>query len=106
MRREEQIILRSTEFWVKVVGMLQQNWAVIEDSEGNSATVPFVSDASRVFDRLEFLSTQDAAAALDHNGFRRHAGDESLAFLRPPPGPFVRGEHPNGPIYSSGRFWR
>ncbi len=106
MRPSGPVSFASRDFWVKVVGMLQQNWAVIEASEGSSATVFFVSDASQVFDRLEFRSAQDAATALERNGFRRHAGDESLSFLRPPTGPFVRGEHPNGPIYSSGRFWR
>lgn len=52
-------------------------------------------------------SLRDAQEALSTNGFSRFAGDEHLqSFLAPPLPPFHEGRHPNGKIYSSGRFWK
>lgn len=97
----------SEDFWVKVVEMLQQNWAVIEPDSDRGVRVYFITDASGVFDEMVFSSSEDAARALQHNSFRRYADAPDLqSFLRPPTAPFHRGAHPNGPIYSSGRFWR
>lgn len=63
--------IHSRDYWVKVIEMLQQNWALI-DPEYEKGQV-----------RIYFF--------LD---------------LVPPAPPFYRDEHPNGPIYSSGKFWR
>jgi hypothetical protein len=99
--------LTSTDFWVKVVGMLQQNWALIEEGPGKAARVHFITDTSGVFDEIAFTSTEAATGALVRNGFRRFAEQPDLqSFLRPPTAPFHHNEHPNGPIYSSGRYWR
>jgi hypothetical protein len=103
---KESITIQSIDFWVKVVGMLQQNWALIE-SETQSVRVYFVNDTSGVFDEIAFASASSAKEALAKNGFRRFADSTDLqSFLRPPSAPFRRSTHPNGPIYSSGRFWR
>jgi hypothetical protein len=60
-----------------------------------------------VFDEMAYPSLSDASDALRRNGFRRFADDTELqSFLRPPSPPFRRTTHPNGSIYSSGRFWR
>lgn len=97
--------LRSTNFWVKVVGMLQHNWALI-DQDAGTARAYFITDTSGIFDEMTFPNSEAAAAALTRNGFKRFAEQSDLqAFLRPPQAPFNRIEHPNGPIYSSGRFW-
>jgi hypothetical protein len=102
----ETITIQSTDFWVKVVEMLQQNWALIED-ETPGVRVYFISDISDVFDEIAFPSASPAKEALRKNGFRRFAdGADLQSFLRPPSAPFPRSVHPNGPIYSSGRFWR
>jgi hypothetical protein len=102
----ETITIRSTDFWVKVVEMLQQNWALIED-EMPGVRVYFISDIGGVFDQIAFPSASSAKEALSKNGFRRFADSADLqSFLRPPLAPFRRSTHPNGPIYSSGRFWR
>jgi hypothetical protein len=86
--------------------MLQQNWALIE-SQTQAVRAYFISDASGVFDQLAFPSAISAKEALGRNGFRRFAESPDLqSFLRPPSAPFRRSIHPNGPIYSSGRFWR
>jgi hypothetical protein len=103
----EPVTIRSTDFWVKVVEMLQQNWALIEASEEGGADVYFINDAGGVFDEITFPSESDASEALDRNGFKRFATSANLqSFLNPPSAPFRRAAHPNGAIYSSGRFWR
>lgn len=98
--------IKSRDYWVKVVEMLQQNWALIDEQPDGRAKVCFIGDTSRVFDEMMFPSVAEAERALRRNGFGRFAEDpEAKDFLLPPPPPFTRREHPNGPIYSSGRFW-
>lgn len=97
--------IKGDNLWVKVVAMLQQNWASIE-SDGDRLCVWFINDASEVFDRMPFDSAEAAKVALDRNGFRRFADAPDLqGFLRAPQRPFREGSHPSGPIYSSGRYW-
>lgn len=101
------ITIESQDFWVKVVGMLQQNWALIERVDPGAARIYFVTDSSGVFDEIDCASDFTAQEALTLNGFRRLADSPDLrSFLRPPVEPFHRSSHPNGRIYSSGRFWR
>ncbi len=103
----ETVEIKSQDFWVKVVEMLQQNWALVDCQEDNSVRVCFVNDTSGVFDEMGFQSINHAETALKRNGFCRFSSALDLqTFLRPPNPPFRRANHPNGPIYSSGRFWR
>ena len=103
----DRVAIQSTDFWVKVVEMLQQNWALIDAEENGTVRVFFISDTSGVFDAIAFSSASAASSALGRNGFKRFADSVDLqSFLRPPSAPFRRSAHPNGPIYSSGRFWR
>jgi hypothetical protein len=103
----EPISIQSHDFWAKIVEMLQQNWAVIEPQPAEGVRAYFITDTSGVFDEIAFPSAEHAASALQRNGFRRYADSEHLkSFLRPPSAPFHRRAHPNGPIYSSGRFWK
>lgn len=100
-------LITSQDFWVKVIEMLQQNWAVIEPTQSDGVRIYFVDDDGGVFDQLVFPSAEAAATALSRNGFERYAASPSLQeFLRPPSPPFRWRDHSNGPIYSSGRFWR
>ena len=94
--------IQRRDFWVKVVEMLQQNWALIEP-EGD---IYFLHDLGGVFDELSYSSLREAQAALRLNGFRRYDEDPSYSemFAHPEP-PFRREQHPNGAIYSSGEFW-
>ncbi len=46
----EPVTIHSTDFWVNVVEMLQQNWALIEDEVAGAVRVYFLSDTSGVFD--------------------------------------------------------
>ena|ERR1700720_4950495 len=103
----EPVTIQSTDYWIKVVEMLQQNWALIEAAKPEGVCVYFISDTSGVFDQMSFADEIAAREALVRNGFKRCADDLRLqSFLRPPPTPFHRSADPNGPIYSSGRFWR
>lgn len=106
MRRGETVPINSRDYWVKIVDFLQQNWALADSDDTGPCHVFFVSDTSGVFDTMVFPSDAEAAAALERNGFRQYLGSDHVHALRPPLPPFVRDEHPNGPIYSSGRFWR
>jgi hypothetical protein len=99
--------IEANDYWVKVVEFLQQNWALIEPVTPRGVCVYFISDSSGVFDELPFHSKKEAIEALKRNGFRHYAGDEELqSFLHLPLPPYRRASHPNGPIYSSGRFWK
>jgi hypothetical protein len=102
----KEIRIKSRDYWFKIVEFLQQNWALV-DRHKDGAIAWFIGDTSGVFDKIVFSSTEEAFRALTRNGFRRFANDkEAQTFLRAPEPPFVRQPHPNGPIYSSGRFWR
>lgn len=102
----EALSIQSRDYWFKVIEMLQQNWALMDET-GEGVTVYFVSDTSGVFDELKFKSPAEAEAALRLNGFGRYAEDPRAAsFLHCPEPPFISRPHPNGPIYSSGRFWQ
>jgi hypothetical protein len=109
------VLLRAAEPWMsrstsratirfKVVEMLQQNWALIEPS-ASRVTVYFIHGAGGVFDEILCASADAAASAMRLNGFSRFA-DDRTAVPAPPSPPFRRQPHPNGPIYSSGRFRR
>lgn len=97
--------IKTRDFWVKVVEMLQQNWALIEP-KGSKVTIHFLHDLGGVFDELSYPSLREAQAALRFNGFRRYDEDSSYSemFARPEP-PFRRVNHTNGAIYSSGLHW-
>ena len=107
MKPVDTFTIQNTVFWVKVVGFLQHNWAVIEEVEQNKIKIFFFDDNAQVFDELDFELLDDADKALARNGFDLWE-DEDNAFKANIPKPqqvFSRGKHPNGPIYSSGRFW-
>ena len=102
----EIVSIQSRDYWFKVVDMLQQNWALADEMPGG-VTVFFFGDTSEVFDEMRFDSAETAESALRINGFRRLTeGADAKLFLRSPEPPFIRRPHPNGPIYSSGRYWR
>ena len=89
--------------WVKIVGFLEHNWALIEDRK-RVVLIWFIDDKSGVFDRVEFRSMSDAESALTRNGFRPKKLNSRLENLAPAP-PFTSSPHPNGKPYSSGRYW-
>ena len=104
----KEVEIRSRDYSFKIVEFLQQNWALIdEDAEGAGCTVFFLGDTSGVFDRLRFASVAEAEVALLRNGFKRYDTDPTAReFIGRPEPPFWESRHPNGPIYSSGRYWK
>ena len=100
----EQIDIKSSDFWVKVLPNHQKNWAVIEPMHDGTTTIFFVNDASCVFDQIKCESRRAAEAALCLNGFQNFKESDTSIFCQPS-GPFVSASHYNGLIYSSGKFW-
>lgn len=95
------------DYWFKVVDFLQQNWAIIKTTEQGRCCIYFFGDTAGIFDTLDFSTQSNAEAGLVRNGFKRYADDsEAQQFIAIPKGPFEMRKHPNGSIYSSGRFWR
>ena len=77
------------------------------DPHEDGVIVWFIGNTSEVFDQMHFPSRENAERALRRNGFARLSEDlEARYYLTPPEPPFRRRQHPNGPIYSSGRSWK
>ena len=103
----QNVVIHNADYWVKLVDFLQQNWALIDEEIDGRARIYFISDRSGVFDELFLSSVAEARDAMIRNGFQEFFDSEDLkSFLNPPLAPFHRTPHPNGPVYSSGRFWK
>jgi len=97
--------IKSTNYWFKIVEFLQVNWALIEECEDGTARVSFIDDTSGTFDEIVFLTLERAVNELMDNGFDLYSEAKHVHnFLSPPQPPFKVAPHPNGPIYSSGRY--
>ncbi len=86
--------ISNRDWWVKVLGMLSHNWALIEKNEDQTATVYFFQDSTPddrpgVVDSLNFFSLDEAEQGLYRNDFSP---------LKTTPGPWM-GEEPRGQIY-------
>lgn len=99
----EEVKIEGDEFYVKVLGFLQQNWALIE--VGEKVTVWFLHDGSGVIDKLEFDSIDEAVWGLLNNGFKRYSdqNEKFIENIKPPRRPFYA--FPMN-VYSSGKYWR
>ena len=95
------------DFFVKIIEMLQQNWAFIEPKADGKALVYFLTDTGDIFDEMIFSDPEEAQRALGRNGFENYSSNLRLhQFLRPPYAPFQYNPSMRRPIYSSGEFWR
>lgn len=104
--RAEPLEIQRERYWFKVVEFLQANWALIEEGADGRARAWFINDNSGVFDSMMFESLEAAVDGLMTNGFDLFCKNpEATKFLVPPPAPFKRDPHPNGRIYSDGKFW-
>jgi hypothetical protein len=100
--------ISNRDWWVKVLGMLQHNWALIEEDRNGATTVYFFHDGGMtlgstgyrlseirsrcaVVDSLNFPNKEDALQALDKNGFFR---------LTERPGPWMN-DYPRGHFYDA-----
>lgn len=98
--------------WFKVTGMLEQNWALVTESElagstaGPSATILFFDDNGRVFDELTYSNAAQADCALEHNGFSPLDDQPGFqAIGGRPQFPLRRTSYDRRDIYSSGKYW-
>jgi hypothetical protein len=106
LNRDDSKEIPSDRFWFKVVEFLQTNWAIIDEQSDATARVWFINDSSGVFDSMSFRSLEEAVSGLMDNGFDLWAKNlEVQRFIAPPTQPFKRDAHPNGQIYSGGKFW-
>lgn len=60
----------SQRLWIKVLGMLEQNWCVTESKAAGRIDMVFFNDHGDVFDSLSAPDLAAAHAALAANGFR------------------------------------
>ena len=56
------------QLWIKIVGMLQHNWAEINQTP-HGATIYFFTDIGDIFDRLDCPTVSEAEHGLRRNGF-------------------------------------
>lgn len=94
--------------WVKIVGMLQHNWAFVKLNKGISK-IYFFGDDQRVFDSLDCQSESLAYAGLIKNGFEPATeqvdlfelvfGNKNFTSLQ-------NNDVVHKDVYSSGRHWR
>ncbi|HYD91942.1 MAG TPA: hypothetical protein VEA37_10710 [Flavobacterium sp.] len=105
-KRQKKVYMKipSTDFWIKVTGMLQQNWALIEAKE-DKYIIWFIGDTSVVFDKLEYESLVAAEFDLKINGFEKYDSieDDFKQYVNPPRANYRWVEND---IYSSGKYWR
>lgn len=115
--------INAHEWWIKVLGMLQHNWALIEERPDGSVTVYFFHDCGdtnmpchgysmrqlkgrcAVIDSLEFRSVRDAENALSQNGFRPHGKNELMGSDLKPFGNFYDARSTEEGIYSKQGYW-
>lgn len=97
----------SKRLWVKVLGMLQQNWCVLEPGPDGSFDLVFFYDQGKVFDWLSAPDMTSAQYALHVNGFTwmwTYSYFYSVAGMPQLPESGVRKR--SRPIYSSGESWQ
>lgn len=104
---ENLVEIKSTIYWVKIIEFLQQNWALVDELSSGEFCIYFFSDDSGVFDSIIYPSKSEAISALKRNYFELYLDlpTDFQSFLFTPEPPFFKSKHPNGNIYSSGRFW-
>jgi hypothetical protein len=119
--------ISTRDWWVKPIGMLVHNWALIEESSPGTVTVYFFHDKGStrgggeqanpyrlseiqglvaVVDSLDFQSQADAIARLDGNGFRRLAEYPGPWQGIEPVGDFYDARPYESGIYSKGGYWQ
>jgi hypothetical protein len=88
--------INNREWWIKVLGMMSHNWALIEVNVDHAATVYFFQDTPHpdrpaVIDSLNFENVLAAQQGLRRNGF---------SLLKKTPGPWL-GDVPKGHFYDN-----
>ncbi len=114
--------IKSRVWWIKVLGMFQHNWALIEEVPDGSAIVYFFHDKGEVIsfsgysmwqlkgrcaivDSLEFESIQSAEEGLSRNGFSLHGVGEMVGSNMKPGGNFFDSRATEEGVYSKNGHW-
>lgn len=114
--------ISSRDWWVKVLGMLQHNWAIIEESDGRffvyffhdlgttksfpkAFTLRQLQNRCGVIDSLVFNSLEDAMAGLRLNDFERLAENPGPWDGYQPHGNFYDARSDEEGIYSRAGYW-
>jgi hypothetical protein len=91
--------------WVKVLGMLQQNWAFVE-KRPEIFTIHFFDDHKEIFDQLEFKTSDLAVAGLIKNGFEPSSIHEGFIQTLNYDANFkIAYDFDRRKTYSSGKYW-
>ena len=115
--------IQSREWWIKVLGMLQHNWALIEEFESGAAIVYFFHDNGEpigfagysraqlrgrcaIVDSLKFESVQLAEEGLSRNGFRLYRVGEIVGSDVKPSGNFFDSRTTEEGVYSTQGHWK
>ena len=94
--------------WVKVTGMLQQNWAFI-DANQTPIVIYFFDDNKMIFDQLEFESNDVAISGLRWNGFSNAWENKELfqnRFIYEEMTKIYKKGRSHHKPYSSGKYWK
>ena len=110
--------IKSREWWIKILGMLEHNWALVEQQDDSSVVVYFFHDCGvtkssipgylyrqlkgrcAIIDSLTFKSVLDAEEGLTKNGFRLQKSGERLGARERPHGNFYDARAFESKIYS------
>ena len=91
--------------WVKVLGMLQQNWAFVE-KRPEIFMIHFFDDHKEIFDQLEFKTNDLAVAGLIKNGFEPSSIHEGFIQTLNYDANFkIAYDFDRRKTYSSGKYW-
>ena len=91
--------------WVKVLGMLQQNWAFVE-KRPEIFMIHFFDDHKEIFDQLEFKTSDLAVAGLIKNGFELVSIHEGFIQTLNRDANFkIAYDFDRRKTYSSGKYW-
>ena len=121
MPEPTECVIKSEDWWVKVLGMLQQNWALVDEKSPGKVEVYFFHDGgyaisrehnsieltgwSGIIDRLTFQSREEAADALFDNGFDPHSEYPGPWDYMRPNAPFFDCRNDFDGPYSNGEYW-
>jgi uncharacterized protein (DUF1810 family) len=102
--REEADI--SKRLWVKVVGMLCQNWCLLQPTPNGNVDLVFFDDRGDVFDWRSADDFESAQVSARENGFMWMWESPSFYSVAGMPDmPMAKGRQRDRPVYSSGEYW-
>jgi len=96
----------SKRLWVKVVGMLCQNWCLLQPTPNGSVDLVFFDDRGYVFDWRSADDFESAQVSMRENGFMWMWETSSFYSVAGMPKiPIADVRQRTRPIYSSGEYW-